>query len=123
MMQRNGQRIHVRGGSRLHFGMLPGQWHGQQLKHTGEPQTPRRSFGSVGLMISQPETHLTIEAASEWSAAGPHSDRALAYARTVAALLGLGPFAIEVRSTAREHSGRGMGTQLALSVATGLAGR
>jgi len=121
MMQRSGQRIHVRGGSRLHFGMLPGQWRGPQAERAGEPPPPRRSFGSIGLMVSRPQMHLTIEAASHWSAAGPHSERALAYARTLGALLGLGPFAVNIDSTAREHCGLGLGTQLAMGVASGLA--
>jgi beta-RFAP synthase len=70
-------------------------------------------------MISQPETHLTIEAASDWSAVGPYSGRVLEYAKTLAALLGLGPFAIEVLAAAGEHSGLGMGTQLAMGVVAG----
>jgi beta-RFAP synthase len=115
-MQMSGQRIHVRGGSRLHFGLLPGQC---RVEAASESNTPRRSFGSFGLMITQPEMHLTIEDAAAWSAVGPHSERVLGYAKTLAALLGLGPFAMEVHRTAQEHSGLGLGTQLAMGVATG----
>src|SRR5262249_19139982 len=84
-----------------------------------EPGARRQSFGSIGLMIAQPETHLTIEAGSDWSAAGPHSKRVQEYARTLAELLGLGPLAIEVHSAAAKHVGLGVGTQLAMAVATG----
>jgi beta-RFAP synthase len=111
------QRIHVRAGSRLHFGMLPGQW---QTKGPRESTISRRSFGSIGLMVSRPETHVTIKAASGWSAMGPHSERALDYAKTLSALLGVGPLAIEIQSKALEHSGLGMGTQLAMSLAAGV---
>jgi beta-RFAP synthase len=71
-------------------------------------------------MISDPQVHLTVKVATDWSAEGRCSERALAYSKTLAAILGLGPFAIEVLSTAREHSGLGVGTQIAMGVAAGL---
>jgi beta-ribofuranosylaminobenzene 5'-phosphate synthase len=116
MMDGRRTRIHVRGGSRLHFGMLPGK---SRALDPSEPKNQQRSFGGIGLMISRPETHLTIETAPDWSVVGPRSDRALSYARTLTALLGLGPFAIEVCDMAPEHSGLGTGTQLAMGLAAG----
>jgi beta-ribofuranosylaminobenzene 5'-phosphate synthase len=98
--------VRVITGSRLHFGLI---------SVPTEPEASR-AFGGVGLMVESPSVVVVAKPAAEWSAQGPRSDRALAFARH----LGGGPFHIEVMECPPEHLGLGTGTQLGLAVAAAM---
>jgi beta-RFAP synthase len=97
----------VTSGSRLHFGLLrlppPGPW------------PPGRYFGGVGLMVREPAVTVAVEPAADWSATGPMADRALAFAS--ACVDTEARFAVRVESCPIDHTGLGVGTQLALATA------
>jgi beta-ribofuranosylaminobenzene 5'-phosphate synthase len=104
--------IHVRTGSRLHFGLIdPAGIIG-------------RYYGGAGLMIDAPSFHLTFEPADAWAIEGPAAERA----RSILDRLRVScpeqigrPQQIRILEAIPEHRGLGSGTQLALSVARGLA--
>jgi beta-RFAP synthase len=81
-----------------------------------------RSFGGVGVMVDRPGVVLRMRRAEKFEAKGPHSDRAMQFARQAAAAWSLGDAAcaIDVVSAPRSHIGLGSGTQLALAVAAGV---
>jgi beta-ribofuranosylaminobenzene 5'-phosphate synthase len=112
--------------SRLHFGLLglPAAGRDRWPGLDGNPGQPVRHFGGVGLMVDRPGLVVRVEPANEWSAAGPLAERALGFARRVVDSLPVGerrPFRVEVQSAPAEHTGLGVGTQLGLAVARGLA--
>ncbi len=105
--------VTIETASRLHFGLLG--WGG------GAP----RRFGGVGLMAAAPGVEVEVEQAETWSAEGSLASRALATARTAAAVLEasgvvVGPLCVRVRRSPREHVGLGVGTQLCLATARGV---
>jgi beta-RFAP synthase len=103
--------------SRLHFGLL----HVPVAGLTRWPDgLPVRRFGGVGLMVNEPGVAVSVEAAADWSGHGPNGNRALDYARRVAAALADGcerPLRVTVERCPPEHVGLGVGTQLGLAVA------
>lgn len=102
--------IRVVAPARLHFGVL-------DLR--GERG---RSFGGMGAAVPEPGLELTLEPAPEVEAEGPEAERALVFARRYLAATGLaGGARITMHRIMPAHSGLGSGTQLALSVAAGLA--
>jgi beta-RFAP synthase len=104
--------IEVFAPSRLHFGMF-------SFGHENQ-----RQFGGVGAMIDTPGLRLRASTASAFGATGPHADRVAVFAQRVGNAWGLGrpPAArIEVLSAPPAHVGLGVGTQLALAVASALA--
>jgi len=110
--------------SRLHFGLLalpvvgPDRWPGID----GGPGLPVRHFGGVGLLVDRPGLAVRVERAATWSADGPLADRALGFARQFAgSLTECRPFRVMVEHAPTEHTGLGVGTQLALAVAKGIA--
>jgi len=106
-------RVHVTAPSRLHFGL----W-----SLGGGGQRDVRQFGGVGTMIEQPGLKLSLEPASQLTASGAMSDRAVAFARRWADFHGreVPTCGIRIESAPPEHVGLGTGTQLALAVAAGL---
>ncbi len=81
-----------------------------------------RRFGSIGLALSEPATRLTVERATAFAAAGAESARALGLIQKLAGALELpGAYKVHVESAIPAHAGLGSGTQLALSIGTGLA--
>lgn len=107
--------------SRLHFGLLHVPVEGLTQWPDG---LPVRRFGGLGMMIDRPGLEVRVEPAAEWSASGPHSERALGFARrfterdpTYAGRR----FRIEVVHAPPEHVGLGVGTQLGLAVRKALA--
>ena len=105
------RRIQVVASSRLHFGLL-------SFGHAG-----RRQFGGVGVMLQQPSLELFFSASSSFDVTGELSNRVLAFVQHWAQWHGrpeLPSCRIEVASVPREHVGLGVGTQLGLSVASGL---
>lgn len=104
--------------SRLHFGLF-------SVPTSNPPQSSEaRAFGGVGLMIDRPNTIVTVRAANAWQIEGPLANRAQIFARRFLASL---PdfqdriFQILIEQCPPEHAGFGVGTQLGLAVAKGLA--
>jgi beta-ribofuranosylaminobenzene 5'-phosphate synthase len=124
----------VRTGGRLHLGLLSLPADGERWPdREGHPAFVARRFGGVGLMIDAPGLSLRVEPADEWSAEGPLAERALEFAQRAAGFIpavrtaGTSPAAhrpprrIVVEAAPRDHVGLGVGTQLGLAVARGLA--
>jgi beta-RFAP synthase len=103
--------ILVTAPSRLHFGLLS----------FGNPDV--RQFGGVGVMIDRPGLTLRLQAAETFETAGPMQDRlrdaALQWLDSSNEVKEL-RCKVELTSAPRLHAGLGVGTQLALAVATGL---
>jgi len=80
-----------------------------------------RRFGSIGLAIDGARTRLTMRAAARTDVVGPDSERVRRHLETMQQWLGLaGGHHVEVEAAIPAHAGLGSGTQLALSVATGI---
>ena len=109
------RRVEVVAPCRLHFGLLSfGRFCGRQ-------------FGGAGVMVDGPAVRLSVTAADQLQTAGPLADRARDFACRWAEYAGFtaDPSSalacrIDIQSAASEHSGLGVGTQLALSVAAAL---
>lgn len=129
--------IQVETGSRLHFGLFAFK-HRTTTDSLTVPRLTAQSetvfgFGGIGLMLNEPSTVLEFEPSQDLKVVGDQSARvegfalrwqqfwsstepsipAIADSRTL-------PVQITVRRQARQHSGLGAGTQLALAVAYGL---
>jgi beta-RFAP synthase len=116
--------IRIRTPSRLHFGLFSlSRAHAAfWLNHESQATLPKRNFGGVGLMIDRPGIELTVEYAKTWSAQGPLAARALHFAQTYCAAVGIKePFQMRIETASPEHVGLGTGTQLGLAVARGIA--
>lgn len=104
--------------TRLHFGLI-------HVPSSGEPAMPGVShFGGLGLMLRSPGISIAVETADEWNATGPTAERALAFARRVAAQFPVEvqrPLRIAVETCPPEHVGLGVGTQLGLAIADATA--
>jgi beta-RFAP synthase len=77
-------------------------------------------------MIDDPGLEVLVEPASRWTASGPLADRALEIARGISDRLGdqgrpIGPLRVVVRRAPEAHVGLGVGTQLSLALARGVA--
>lgn len=105
--------------SRLHLGLLSLP---QQEEPPSHRSMLRRRFGGAGLMVKDPGLSLTIAFSSQWKATGPHHHRALDFAQTYARQTQLEQaFEITIHHAPLEHIGLGVGTQLGLAVARGIA--
>ena len=97
--------------SRLHFGLL-------SFGHS-----VGRQYGGVGVMVKQPSLQIRISPATEFTVAGPLSERVIEFVdRWSQAECGgqLPCCRVEVKQAPRCHIGLGSGTQLAMSLACGL---
>jgi beta-RFAP synthase len=97
--------------SRLHFGLLS----------FGIPTA--RQYGGVGAMIDEPSLQLRVEAADSFDVTGGLEQRVRQVAsrwRESQGWTELPCCRIEITSAPRLHTGLGVGTQLALAVATAL---
>jgi len=75
-----------------------------------------RTYGGLGLSISEVGTRLGMQVAETFEANGPSAERALQCARRVLEHLGLErKLRIDIRTAIPEHAGLGSGTQLALA--------
>ena len=104
--------VNVTAASRLHFGMFS----------FGQPDV--RPFGGVGVMIDRPGVCLTVQSADKLTATGPLAERALQFAQRLTqawALPSEPACEITVEPGCRDHTGLGVGTQLALAVAAGMS--
>lgn len=102
------REIEIRTGARLHFGLM----------------NVRSPYGGAGMMIDQPVTRIRFESADRFQTSGPAKERVQAVAQRFATFLSLSALPacrITVLQRPDAHSGLGTGTQLALSVAQGLA--
>lgn len=105
--------VEVRTHCRLHFGLT-------SLGHDAD----RPQFGGVGAMVAAPGVELEITAADQFQATGLLRDRVITFADSIAdhwQLPTLPQICINVRAASREHTGLGVGTQLGLAVAAGIA--
>jgi beta-ribofuranosylaminobenzene 5'-phosphate synthase len=100
-------RFQVSSPSRLHFGLFAfgDQW--------------ERKYGGVGAMVSAPRVDLSVEPAPAFSVSGEAAERVHAFATRWAKYYerDLPPISIEVDNLPPQHSGLGVGTQLALCAA------
>lgn len=76
-----------------------------------------RRFGSIGLALDQPATHLLAYAGPDIQASGPGSERAILLARKVLHACNIkGGVHFNLKGAIFEHAGLGSGTQMALAV-------
>jgi len=78
----------------------------------------------VGVMVDAPGVHLQITSADRFTTAGPLSERVAKFAASIADHLQLPTLPevhVQVLAAPREHVGLGVGTQLGLALAAGLA--
>jgi beta-ribofuranosylaminobenzene 5'-phosphate synthase len=109
--------IRVVAPSRLHFGLF-------HVPAAGEKRTCNREFGGVGLMIDAPGVVVTAKPADAWRFEGPLASRAQEFAMRFMQSLPEAehrPFQVLVEQCPAEHTGLGVGTQLALAVTKALA--
>lgn len=107
------RRVLVRTPCRLHFGLT-------SLGHSCD----RPQFGGVGAMVDVPGVHLEIVPAKRFGIEGPLSERVAAFSNFIFRRLQFSfppELCIQILSTPREHTGLGVGSQLGLAVAAGLA--
>lgn len=107
--------IRVVAPSRLHFGLF-------RVPTTGAADGP--TFGGVGLMVERPGVVVVVRPADAWQFEGPLASRAQVFATRFMLSLPDGarkPFQVLVEWCPAEHTGLGVGTQLGLAVAKGLA--
>src|SRR5262245_37948556 len=77
-----------------------------------------RSFGSMGLAISEFRTRIRVSRAATTQLSGPDSERAGRYLEHLQVLLSLdGAHRVEIAEAIPDHAGLGSGTQLALALA------
>ena len=106
------QRLTFQSGSRLHFGL----W--------GWGPEYQQQFGGVGMMIATPAIQLTMTAADRFEVSGNAAERVRKTAEGCVGYWGwpeLPRCRIEVVESPPQHVGLGVGTQLDLLVAKGLA--
>ena len=77
-----------------------------------------RTFGSIGLAVSDFRTRVTVSKARRLYVSGPDSERARRYLERLQTLLSLdGAHHVQIAEAIPEHAGLGSGTQLALALA------
>jgi beta-ribofuranosylaminobenzene 5'-phosphate synthase len=109
--------IRVTAPSRLHFGLFHVPFRDDLLR--GD-----RAFGGAGMMIDTPAVVVTANPASTWQFEGRSASRAQAFAMRYMQSLPetrRRPFQVLIEQCPDEHTGLGVGTQLALGVARALA--
>jgi len=80
-----------------------------------------RSFGSMGLAISEFCTRIRVSKATTPHVSGPDGERARRYLERLEVLLSLdGAHRVEIAEAIPDHSGLGSGTQLALALAAAI---
>ena len=110
MLYHKSQAVTVKSPARLHFGFVD---LGGALG---------RKFISAGMAINGFWTELTIQPGKKFEHSGPHSERALNFARILFARWNLdNACSINVHQSIPAHSGLGSGTQMALCVGTAIA--
>jgi beta-RFAP synthase len=80
-----------------------------------------RRFGSLGLALDEPETHVELSRSPRDEAEGPQAERACGYLAPLVKRQGIrGGHRLVIRHAIPAHAGLGSGTQLALAVAAAL---
>lgn len=101
--------VHVIAPARLHLGFID--------MHGGLGRT----FGSLGVCLSDIRTHVSVSRSSDVVIQGPSSHRASLYAGRILEHLNAGQGArITIHEAIPEHAGLGSGTQLSLSIGTAI---
>lgn len=102
--------VHVVAPARLHLGFID--------MHGGLGRT----FGSLGVCLSDIRTHVSVSRSSDVVIQGPSSHRASLYAGRILEFLNPGQGArITIHEAIPEHAGLGSGTQLSLAIGTAVA--
>lgn len=102
-------RVTVVAPARLHLGFMD--------MHGGLG----RSFGSLGVAVTELATRLTVSVSDHLQAHGPGAERAVEFAQPILEALHLpDAVAIDIDSIIPEHAGLGSGTQMALAVSAGI---
>lgn len=107
------RRVLVRTPCRLHFGLT-------SLGHSCD----RPQFGGVGVMVDTPGVHLEIVPGKSFSIEGPLSERVAAFTECIFRQLQFHippELHLQVIAAPRQHTGLGVGSQLGLAIAAGLA--
>jgi beta-RFAP synthase len=112
--------------SRLHFGLfhVPTAGFDRWPGLGGDPGLPVRAFGGVGLVIESPGVVVTVRPADSWQFEGMSASRAQTFAHRFVTSLpedDRRTFQVLVERCPAEHTGLGVGTQLALAVGKALA--
>lgn len=105
--------IRVRTPCRLHFG----------LSSLGHDST-KPQFGGVGMMVDAPCVELEITPSDQFEVHGRHAERIAKFAELITknlTLPSLPEVSVQVVQAPRDHIGLGVGTQLGLATAAGLA--
>jgi beta-ribofuranosylaminobenzene 5'-phosphate synthase len=101
--------VEISAPSRLHFGLL-------RFAQAAGP-----SYGGIGMMVDRPGLKVEVAAASQWDISGPSADRAERLARQALQVFcpkRVQALRIRLLSLPPQHVGLGVGTQLALALAT-----
>jgi beta-ribofuranosylaminobenzene 5'-phosphate synthase len=109
--------IRVVAPSRLHFGLF-------HVPTSDGGRRDERAFGGVGIMIESPPLVVTAQPAATWQFEGPSASRAQSFAMRFlqsAPESDRRPFQLLIEQCPEEHTGLGVGTQLALAVAKALS--
>lgn len=109
---------------RLHFGLLSVPVSTPTSSSESGAQPNRRAFGGVGLMIDRPGLSVTVSNSESWTFEGPLANRAQLFAQRFLATVpevSHRPLRVHVERCPPEHTGLGVGTQLGLAVAHGIA--
>ncbi|QDU26988.1 hypothetical protein ETAA8_20720 [Anatilimnocola aggregata] len=115
------RQVLVTAPSRLHFGLFALAASCEGVAHPSS-ETPSRSYGGVGVMISQPGIQLRVQSATAFAACGQLAERAASFARRWAEFYAqsLDDLSLEVLAAPPDHVGLGTGTQLGLAISAGL---
>lgn len=109
--------IRIIAPSRLHFGLF-------HVPVLGVTDRTGRAFGGVGLMVETPGLAITVRRSETWQFEGVLASRAQEFAMRYTLAQPEDQrkcFAVLIERCAAEHCGLGVGTQLGLAVAKGLA--
>jgi beta-ribofuranosylaminobenzene 5'-phosphate synthase len=112
-MSRMPREVIVTAPSRLHFGLYA---------LAAAPDSVERSYGGVGVMISEPGTVVRFQRSRAFDVTGPLAERAVRFAKRWAEFYSqsLEGVQIEVVAAPPDHVGLGTGTQLGLAISAGL---
>lgn len=103
------QHVTVKTTARLHMGFV--DLNGSQS----------RKFGSLGVALDKPATHLTVSTCKKPLSAAHHPNYVVKIIENLSNQLKLGEnFSVEIHESIPEHAGLGSGTQMALAIGAGL---
>ena len=108
-MVENHTAVRIQAPCRIHLGLL-----------SVRPDNGR-CFGGAGVMLREPALQVTMEPAASDSFVGSLASRARKFVARWRSCTGIQtPVAVQIHAAPPQHVGLGLGTQLGLSIATGL---